>query len=376
MIPLMRPTLPENKALILADLERMMESGQLTRGPFCQRLKEAVSRDQGVPHVSLAPSNTLGLMALLSTLPKGSEVILPAFTFCVTYQMIEWNGLVPVVVDITADGPNLDPAGVEDAITEKTSAILGVHICGIPCCVEDLERLAEQYGIKLFFDAAHAYGSKVWVSDVSTYPIGRFGDASVFSLGPTKLLPAGEGGIVVTNDKAIAAAVDNFLNHSLYQYEDNFDVDGLGVNGRMPEAVAILAYHVVADVDKWVQRRQVLRELYVNELSDVPGLTMLRCPDRYLPTWKDVTIYVDPEKYGRDRNQLRKLLADGGIQTKPYFYPPVHRLREFKARGREVRQPVPNAERQADTVLALPFWSHMESATITEVCEAIRSLQA
>lgn len=365
MIPVTKPTLPPYER-IEPDIREIYTSGIITQNRYVRAFEEKVAAFLGVGYVVGAPSCSLGLIALLSTLPAGSEVVMPAYTFSATYQATLWNDLKAVLVDCN-DSCNLDVAKVEGAITPKTSAILGVHMYGTGTQLEELEDIARRHKIPLFFDAAHGFGGKYR----GRY-LGGFGSAEVFSLGPTKTLPVGEGGLITTNVEKLARRVRLVCNHG--QPPNSLDSTVKSFNGRLEEINAAIGIRIMDEVDKWIGRRQELAGMYYDNLGKIPGITFPAVPAYAVSTYKDFCIFVDRPKFGMDRDELLKRLAQKEIQSKPYFYPPIHRLAVAAGVFPEVH--LPNTEYRASRVLALPMYSHMPREEVEFVCQCIHGAHA
>ncbi len=360
MIPITKPTLPpydEVEPLI----REIYTSGMITNGKYVRAFEEKAAAFLGVKHVVATPSCSMGLLILLSTLPAGSEIVMPAFTFSATYQALLWNGFTARLVDCN-ESCNIDVAQVEQAVTPNTAAILAVHMYGTATDVEELEVIARQRNLPLFVDAAHGFGAKY----KGRY-LGGFGSAEVFSLGPTKTLPVGEGGLITTNDENLAMRVRSVCNHG--QPPNSMDSTVKSLNGRMEEINAAIGIRVLDDVDHWVARRQELAAIYYNQLADIGGLTFPVVPKYALSSYKDFCIFVDPERFGMDRDQLMARLDKEDIQTKRYFYPPIHKL--TVARGHFEGALLPKTELKSSRVLALPMYSHMPIDEVSHVCQSI-----
>lgn len=241
VIPVTKPTLPEYSE-VEPMLREIIETGLITNGKFVRAFEERARQYLGVRRVVSAPSCSTGLMALLSTLPPDSEVIMPAFTFSATYQALLWNNLRAVLVDCN-ESCNLDAGRVEEVITSRTSAILAVHMYGTATDVEDLQDIASRRGLPLFYDAAHAFGAKYR----GRY-LGSFGTAEVFSLGPTKTLPVGEGALISFSDDTLAEKVRLVCNHG--QPPNSLDSTVKSFNGRLEEIDAAIGLRLLDDVDR------------------------------------------------------------------------------------------------------------------------------
>lgn len=360
MIPLTKPTLPAYD-LMESQIREIFTTGQLTNGKYVRMLEEQAAAYVGVDHVVAAPNGTIGLIVVLSTLPSGSEVILPSYSFSATYQAVVWNGLKPVLVDCD-DACNIDVAQAEAAITSRTSAILAVHMYGTPADVEGLERLARKKGLRLFYDSAHAFGARH-----KGVPVGRFGDAEVFSLGPTKTMPVGEGALITMRDRGFATLVRQVCNHG--QPPGTLDAVVKSLNGRLQEINGIVGLHVLADLDMNLARRNTIATRYKERLRETPGLTFPYLPPNVLSTFKDLCIFVDSEKFGMTRDELAVTLAERGVQTRKYYYPPIHQLEVAKEEFKGVS--LPKTERLSNCVLALPLYSHMPLDDVETVCDLV-----
>lgn len=366
-IPLVQPCLPTLQE-IEPDLRQMLDSGRLTNfGPFSVRLEAQARRDLGVAHAAAVSSATSGLCLLLSTLSRGSEVIVPSFTFVATVQAIVWNGLVPVFADIDQGTLNVCPRSVEARLSSRTAAILAVHAFGAPCNIEALREISRDRHVPLFFDSAHAFGSRH-----SGTMVGSFGDAEVFSLSATKVVPSGEGGLVTTNNKRLHNAILDRRNYGL-KANGSRDCANPGLNAKLPEFSAIMASREIISLDWRVRRRNEIARRYLAGLKELPGLRFqeIQCGD--ISTYKDFTIQVEPNRFGTDRNQLRASLAHVGIETAPYFWPAIHRMTLFSKYASD-SQPLPETDRACDQILSLPIFETMSDESVDFVIRSIASV--
>jgi dTDP-4-amino-4,6-dideoxygalactose transaminase len=363
--PFMRPTLPDLKD-VLEDYQVAYESGLLTNAGLVARLEGAVAERLGVKHCVAVSSCTSGLMMVLRALGLSGEVIVPSFTFFATGHAILWNGLRPVFANSESDTWNVSPADVERRITDKTSAILAVHLYGNPCDIPALEGLARRHGLKLIFDAAHAFGSAY-----RGRPIGSFGDAEVFSLSPTKLLVAGEGGLVTTNDAKLAAAVRAMRN---YGDTGAYNPEWLGLNARMSEFNAALALRGLPLIDAKVQRRNSIARIYTEILSSLPGVRFQKTDSRDTNTYKDYSIHVTPQNVGMTRDALANALLDHNIETKKYFYPPLHQQSLYSKFYDPAQDDLRQTEHLADGILSLPIYESLPDETVHTVAETLKRM--
>jgi len=297
-----RPTLPALESVV-GHYKSAYENGLITNADIVGKFEAAVAERLQVKHCIAVSSCTSGLMMSLRGLGVTGEVIIPSFTFFATGHSARWNGLTPVFADCDPDTWNVDVADVERKITERTRALLIVHLYGNPANIEALTKIAQKHNLKLIFDGAHAFGSQY-----RGKPIGSFGDAEVFSLSPTKLLVAGEGGLVTTNDASLAKAIRLMRN---YGDGGAYDPEWIGLNARMSEFNAALGLTGLAEVADRVRRRNQIARMYDEQLANLPGLRFQKVDHRDVNTFKDYSILVNPAQFGMTRDELAEgLLAE------------------------------------------------------------------
>jgi dTDP-4-amino-4,6-dideoxygalactose transaminase len=359
------PALP-NADEIADRVRHIVESGTITNGPNVRELEAAAASYLGVRHCVAVSSCTSGLMLVLRAAELTGDVIVPSFTFAATIHAVAWNGLRPLFVDIDPAVLTLSPVDALHAIGVRTSAILATHIFGTPCDVESLTSLCRTNGIRLFFDAAHAFGSTYRGAN-----IGGFGDAEVFSLSPTKVLVAGEGGIIATNDDVLAQRCRIGRD---YANPGDYDCRFVGLNARMSEFHAAVALASLEGLDDRIARRNLLATAYEGALAGIPGVSLPHVPEGSTSTYKDFTLLIDAQRFGCDATRLSDALADEGVETRRYYAPPVHTMRAY-ARTRTAQGPLDNTVKAAQSVITLPLWNEMDVATVTRVAESVRRLQ-
>jgi dTDP-4-amino-4,6-dideoxygalactose transaminase len=254
------------------------------------------------------------------------------------------------------------PKAVRAQISSRTAAILAVHLFGNPAAVKELEDIAAELGIPLVFDAAHAFGT---VSHGKR--VGGFGTAEVFSFSPTKLVVAGEGGLIATREARLAEKLRAARN---YGDAGNYDPEILGVNARMSEIHAAMALHGLAGLDARIERRNEIRTRYEWNLRDVAGLRFQKVSDGGHSAFKDFSVIVDERDFGHSRDWLVESLHRENIQARKYFWPPVHRQKLYSAMwdGR----PLPVTDMISDGVASLPIYSSLRDESVDKVCEVIR----
>ncbi|MFY9621325.1 MAG: DegT/DnrJ/EryC1/StrS family aminotransferase [Pyrinomonadaceae bacterium] len=361
-IPIARPTLP-SAADVTSEFTDILESGILSKGSRRDAFEDAVADHLGVEHAVAVSSCTSGLMLTYQALGlAGADVVVPSFTFMATVSALRWVGARPVFADVNPRTTNLDLAAAEASITSQTKAIVAVHNFGNPARIDGLWKLARKFNLRLIFDAAHAFGSLF-----QGRPVGPQGDAQVFSLSPTKLVVAGEGGIVATDNSDIADHVRvgrEFGNCG--DYDSNFN----GLNARFAEINAWLGLHSLRGLESAAERRNQLAAIYRDRLGRLPGINFQEVAQGDRCSYKDLSITVDANSYGLTRNELALALEAENIETRKYYDPPVHRQKAYRIYA-PAEGSLPNTDFLSGAILNLPIWSHMEESTVSDVCVAI-----
>lgn len=366
MIPITKPTLPPFEHL-RERYEDVFQTGMLTNHKYVQAFETKIVEKTGVKHAIAISSCTAGMMLAMKAYKLQGEAILPSFTFCATGHAVLWNGLKPVFADIEAKHYCLNPEQVNDAITPKTAAILAVHMFGHPADVAALQEIAADHRLKLIFDSAHAFGSKVG----SQY-VGNFGDAESFSCSPTKLMTTGEGGILTTSDAWLARHIRVGRG-----YGDPGDYNCImpGLNARMSEFHAALGISSLDMLEQNVEARNRLVEVYKRELRSIPGISFQEIAPNVRTTFKDFSLYIDPLTFGMTRDRLCDELLKRGIQSKKYFYPPVHLQDAYRQYRDEFHAKLPVTMDVTTNALSLPLYSHMQESEILHVVQQVREVQ-
>jgi dTDP-4-amino-4,6-dideoxygalactose transaminase len=360
------PTLPPLET-VLKLYQPAYSTGMITNCGLVSRFEREAAERLAVKHCVAVSSCTSGLMLTMKVLGVTGEVILPGFTFFASGHAVMWNGIRPVFADCDPGSWNIDPVDVERRITGRTSAILAVHLYGNPCDVQGLERVARRAGVKLIFDAAHAFGS-----EYGGRPIGQFGDAEVFSLTPTKLLVAGEGGLIATNDAVLARLLRAGRN---YGDAGAYDPEVMGLNARMTEFNAATALAGLPLVDGKVRRHNEIAARYIRALSALPGIRFQQVRGGDICSYKDFSMVLDPQEFGMTRDDLRQALLAENIETKKYFYPPMHRQKLYR-RYHDSAHPLPHTDRVSDNVLSLPIYDALPDRTCEGIIRAIERIAA
>jgi dTDP-4-amino-4,6-dideoxygalactose transaminase len=357
------PTLPPLDE-VLALYAPAYRQGMITNSRIVARFEAAVAERLGVRHCVAVSSCTCGLMLVFKALGVEGEVILPSFTFFATAHSALWSRLRPVFADCDPETWTICPEDAERKITSRTTAILGVHIYGNPCEIGTLSRIAARNRLKLVFDAAHAFGS-----EYQGRPIGQFGDAEVFSLSPTKLLVAGEGGLVTTNDAALARRVRSGRN---YGDAGSYDPELLGLNSRMAEFNAAVGLAWLRMVDAKVERHNLIAAQYARLLRSLRGVGFQVVRPGNVSSYKDFSVHIDAGACGISRDELRAALLAENIETKTYFSPAVHQQRLYRAFSASVRGSLRRTELLAAGILSLPIYHALPLETVARVAQAVR----
>ena len=276
----------------------------------------ALSKYLKVEYCVCVNSGTMGLMLAIKALGLDKEVIVPSYTFCGTIHALSWNGISPRFIDIDKKTFNMDLEKVKKSINSKTSAILAVHIYGNPSNIESLEKMAQEYGLKLIFDSAHGFGTRY-----KGKLLGGFGDLEVFSLQSQKILTVIEGGFISTNQEAI---YKRLLMLRSQGNRGNGDCIDVGLNARMHPLAAVLGLTALKDIEKNIQERRQRGEYYRALLSKIPGIVLQEINTDAKYIYPYMPALIDQKIFGLSRDGLRRKLENKGIITGKYFHPPAH----------------------------------------------------
>lgn len=340
-------------------LESIWNGKMLTNsGPFHQQLERALCDYLGVKHISLFTNATIALGGALQALNVTGEVITTPYSFVATSHCLLWNHIKPVFVDIDPDTLNLDPAKIVSAITPKTTAIMPVHCYGFPCDVDAIQKIANDYNLKVIYDAAHAFG----VRD-SQGSVLRHGDLSVLSFHATKVYNTFEGGAIVCSDAKTKERLDRLKN---YGFADDVTVSELGINAKMSEFNAALGLLQLKYIDSALARRKVIDGHYREHLNGVQGIRCLHARGETIANHAYFPILVGPS-YPCSRDELYQKLKDEGIHPRRYFYPLISEFQLYRnlpsARGEQL----PVATLAAQQVLCLPLYPAMDDSVVEEI---------
>jgi dTDP-4-amino-4,6-dideoxygalactose transaminase len=359
-----RPTMPSLSSYS-AYLEKIWESSWLTNdGQFHREFESRLKAYLGVEHVNLFVNGTVALLVALQALRINSgSVITTPFTFPATTHVLHWNRVTPVFCDIDPNTFNIDPARIEEHITPDTRAILAVHVYGTPCDVDAIQSIADRHGLRVIYDAAHAFGVKI-----DDRPILQYGDISALSFHATKLFTSIEGGALVSSSEQQRQRIQYLRNFGI---SDEETVIGPGINGKMNEFQASFGMLELELIDDEIQNRCKLTELYRKNLKSLRGLTLLEDIPGVEHNYNYFPVLVDPKAFGMDRNRLCDLLKKCNVIPRKYFFPLSSQYPCYSALPSARPESLPVATDVANRVLCLPLYGQLEKSTVERVCEII-----
>ncbi|MDD4869213.1 MAG: DegT/DnrJ/EryC1/StrS family aminotransferase [Kiritimatiellae bacterium] len=354
-----------NRARFLSHIDDILKSRWFTNnGRFVQEFEWRIAEKLNVDHCVVVCNATVGLEIVLRALDITGEVIIPSFTFVATAHALQWLGITPVFCDVNPATHNIDPSKVEALITSRTTGIIGVHIWGRPCDVIALDEIARRRGLKLLFDAAHAFGCSH-----NGRMIGNFGHAEVFSFHATKFVNTFEGGAIVTNDDELAKRVRSMKNFGF-----DGDVISIGTNGKMSEISAAMGLANLGDMEKLIKTNIRNYHCYEKELKNIHGVTLISYDRNERSNYQYVILEIDQDKTGVTRDQLLKTLHSCNILARRYFHPGCHRMEPYKSLFPYAGLLLPETERLCEKVLCLPTGTSVSENDIQQICEIIRGV--
>jgi len=316
-------------------------------GSFHQQLEKELASYLKVPYISLFTNGTLPLITALQALRITGEVITTPYSFVATTHSLWWNGIKPVFVDVDPATCNLDPSKIEAAITPKTTAIMPVHCYGKPCDTKAIQEIADKYGLKVIYDAAHAFGV-----EVDGESILNAGDMSTLSFHATKVYNTIEGGAMVMHDEKTKQRIDYLKN---FGFAGETTVVAPGINSKMDEMRAAYGLLNLRQVDAAIEARQKVARKYREALSNVGGVTFFDDMPGVRHNYSYFPIFVDAEKFGKTRDELYFEMREASVLGRRYFYPLISEFSTYRGLPSATRENLPNACRLADTVLCLPM---------------------
>jgi dTDP-4-amino-4,6-dideoxygalactose transaminase len=357
-----QPLLPPLEEFI-PYLQQIWESKRLTNnGPFHQQLEQALCDYLGVKHVALFTSGTVALITALQTLRITGEVITTPYSFVATAHSLLWNGIKPVFVDVDPISLNLDPGRIEAAITPQTTAIMPVHCYGHPCDVDRIEKIADNYGLKVIYDAAHAFGVQLRNDSVLNH-----GDLSVLSFHATKVFNTFEGGAIVCHDAKTKQRIDHLKN---FGFVDEVTVVAPGINGKMSEINAAFGLLQLKGIDAALLKRKTIDAQYRETLAGVKGIHCLSVTGEKVSNYAYFPILVQPD-YPLSRDQLYQKLHDNGIYARRYFYPLISDFPMYRGMLSAAHANLPVARKVSEQVICLPIYPALSGEQVNSIVKLV-----
>lgn len=383
------PNLDEFYAL----LQEIWDSKWITNnGSFHRQLEAALAEYLKVPYVSLFTNGTLPLLTALQALRITGEVITTPYSFVATTHSIWWNGCKPVFVDIDPKTGNIDPDKIEAAITPRTTAIMPVHCYGKPCDVRRIKDIADKYGLKVIYDAAHAFALEIPKNqvdykvafdeannvfnpshaakklDVETESILNWGDMSTLSFHATKVYNTIEGGAMIMNDAETKKRIDFLKN---FGFADEVTVVGPGINSKVDEMRAAYGLLNLKQVDAAIEARKNTADVYRETLRGVDGLTFYEDMPGVKHNYSYFPIFIDAEKYGMTRDELYFKMKEANVLGRRYFYPLISEFSTYRGLESARKENLPNAHKMADTVICLPMHHELSEGDMERILKLI-----
>lgn len=333
-------------------------------GRFHRQLEKELAEYLKVPYISLFTNGTLPLITALQALRITGEVITTPYSFVATTHSLWWNGIKPVFVDIDPSNCGIDPGRIEAAITPKTTAIMPVHCYGKPCDTGAIQEIADKYGLKVIYDAAHAFGVEAGGESIL-----NAGDLSTLSFHATKVYNTIEGGALVMHDEKTKQRIDYLKN---FGFANETTVVAPGINSKMDEMRAAYGILNLRQVDAAIAARQKVAEAYREALRDVEGVTFFDDMPGVRHNYSYFPIFIDAEKFGRTRDELYFGMKESGVLGRRYFYPLISDFSTYRALPSATRENLPNAYAVADSVLCLPMHHALSVEDIDRVLKFFR----
>lgn len=357
------PLLPDLKEFEKL-LEDIWQKKWLTNnGYYHKELERALADYLGVPYLSLFTNGTLPLITALQAMRITGEVITTPYSFVATTHSIWWNNLKPVFVDVEEETGNIDPEKIEAAITPNTTAIMPVHVYGTPCNTKRIQEIADIYGLKVIYDAAHAFG--VTVNGKS---ILENGDMSTLSFHATKVYNTIEGGALICRDEATKKRIDYLKN---FGFADEVTVVAPGINSKMDEIRAAYGLLNLKQVDNAIENRRHITEIYREALKDVPGIRYLNDIEGVRHNYSYFPIFINEKEYGMSRNTLYEKLKQNNILSRRYFYPLISNFPVYRGLDSATKEHLPVANKMADQVLCLPIYADLSDIDVIRIVEIV-----
>lgn len=335
-------------------------------GPFHQQFEQALADYLGVKYISLFSNGTLALITALQALHITGEVITTPFSFVATTHSLWWNNIKPVFADIEPNYFNLDPEKVEAAITPQTTAIMPVHVYGNPCKLERFQQITDTYGLKLIYDAAHAFGVKINGNSILNY-----GDLSILSFHATKVFNTIEGGAIISPDEKTKKRIDYLKN---FGFADETTVIAPGINAKMNELQSAYGLLQLKFVDGCIDKRKKIATIYREQLKGVIGINFLEDIEGVDHAYSYFPILVDKEKFGNTRDELYEELKKHNIFGRRYFYPLISQFPTYRELPSSKHDNLSIATMVAEQVICLPIFPDLVLYNVLTICRVIKEM--
>lgn len=333
-------------------------------GPLVREFEHRIADHVGVRHCICVCNATVGLEIAARAAGFAGEVLVPSYTFVATAHALHWQGITPVFADIDPRTHNLDPRQLARHLTPRTTGILATHVWGRPCAIEALSEFAHDHGLKLVFDAAHAFGCSH-----QGRRIGGFGQAEVFSFHATKILHSFEGGAITTNDDELAKRIRLMIN---FGFAGCDQVVLEGTNGKMTEICAAMGLANLERIDALIETNRRNYAMYREQLAGIRGLELIHYDCREENNFQYIVVEVDPARLRASRDELVAMLHRHGILARKYFWPGAHRMEPYHSLYPHARLLLTHTERLAQRILVLPTGTEITSGDIHRVCGLLR----
>lgn len=362
-----QPAIPELEEFI-PYLQEIWDNKWLTNnGPFHQQYEAELAKYLGVKYLSVFSNGTLALITALQALRITGEVITTPYSFVATTHSLWWNNIKPVFVDIEDQYFNIDPQKIEAAITPQTTAIMPVHVYGNPCHVEEIQRIADTYGLRIIYDAAHAFGVKK-----NNQPVMNWGDLSILSFHATKVYNSFEGGAIICQDEKTKRRIDLLKNFGI---ADEVTVIEPGINAKMNEVQAAFGLLQLKHVDKYIADRKKVADLYAKLLKDIEGLRYIHQEEGVEYNYAYFPILINTEKFGMSRDEVYYELQKHDIFGRRYFYPLITDFPIYRGMPSANAENLPIATQTAKEVLCLPIYPHLPLEQVERICNLLKSFK-
>ena len=347
-------------------LKEIWQSKWLTNnGQFHQDFEKKLSEYLDVPYISLFSNGTLALITALQALRITGEVITTPFSFVATTHALHWNGIKPVFCDIEREYFTLDPEKIEAAITPKTTAILPVHVYGNPCKVDEIQHIADVYGLKLIYDAAHAFGVRINGTSIC-----NFGDLSILSFHATKVFTTFEGGAIVCHDEKMKKRIDYLKN---FGFAGETTVVGPGINAKMNEFQSALGVLQLKYIDQAIEKRKMITQYYRDGLQNVQGVRFPEDIEEVHHCYSYFPVFIDKHIFGKSRDDIYEALKRENIFGRRYFYPLISQFPTYRGLPSAKPDNLPVANSVSDEVLCLPIYPGLEMTLLDSIIDLIRN---